>query len=48
MRDAEQRAALVAAHGTAELPEALVKVRAKTVETFPEAASVFVSTLRVA
>jgi site-specific DNA recombinase len=48
VRDAEQRVAVVETHGTAELPETLVKVRAKTVETFPEAASVFVPTLRAA
>ncbi|MDQ0992096.1 recombinase family protein [Streptomyces sp. V3I7] len=48
LMDAEQRATIVETYGTAEPPETLQKVRAKTVETFPEAASVFVSTLRAA
>ncbi|GHF06335.1 hypothetical protein GCM10017776_25200 [Streptomyces griseoluteus] len=48
LMDAEQRATIAETYGTAELPETLRKVRAKTVETFPEAASVFVSTLRAA
>ncbi|MFD8257744.1 recombinase family protein [Streptomyces griseoluteus] len=48
LMDAEQRATIAETYGTAELPETLGKVRAKTVETFPEAASVFVSTLRPA
>ncbi|MFF9395585.1 recombinase family protein [Streptomyces griseoluteus] len=48
LMDAEQRATIAETYGTAELPATLRKVRAKTVETFPEAASVFVSTLRAA
>ncbi|WP_236246231.1 recombinase family protein [Streptomyces sp. CC210A] len=48
LMDPEQRAAIVATYGTVELPETLKKVRAKTRETFPEAASVFVSTLTTA
>lgn len=43
LSDSEQRAAVVEMYGTVELPETLRKVRAKTVETFPEAASAFVS-----
>ncbi|MEU1822484.1 recombinase family protein [Streptomyces abikoensis] len=43
-RDGEHRAAVEKEYGTAELPETLVRVRAKAVETFPEAASGYAST----